>query len=89
MIFLILVLLSAHFESLSSLPYAEFGNLPEGTKTMIFPQSFLEGYNATIFAYGQTGSGKSFTMQEDPDHIGETYIAGTGIYTLCIEGTGK
>ena len=33
-------------------------------------QSFLEGYNATIFAYGQTGSGKSFTMQEDPDHIG-------------------
>ena len=34
-------------------------------------QSFLEGYNATILAYGQTGSGKSFTMQEDPDHIGE------------------
>jgi len=33
-------------------------------------QSFLEGYNATILAYGQTGSGKSFTMQEDPDHIG-------------------
>jgi len=33
-------------------------------------QSFLEGYNATVFAYGQTGSGKSFTMQEDPDHIG-------------------
>ena len=30
----------------------------------------LEGYNATIMAYGQTGSGKSFTMQEDPDHIG-------------------
>ena len=29
-------------------------------------------------AYGQTGSGKSFTMQEDPDHIGnvltETFI---------------
>ena len=22
-------------------------------------------------AYGQTGSGKSFTMQEDPDHIGK------------------
>ena len=21
-------------------------------------------------AYGQTGSGKSFTMQEDPEHIG-------------------
>ena len=37
-------------------------------------QSFLEGYNATILAYGQTGSGKSFTMQEDPDHIGETEI---------------
>ena len=33
-------------------------------------QSVLEGYNATIMAYGQTGSGKSFTMQEDPDHIG-------------------
>lgn len=33
-------------------------------------QSFLEGYNSTILAYGQTGSGKSFTMQEDPDHIG-------------------
>ena len=30
----------------------------------------LEGYNSTIMAYGQTGSGKSFTMQEDPDHIG-------------------
>ena len=30
----------------------------------------LEGYNATIMAYGQTGSGKSFTMQEDPEHIG-------------------
>ena len=30
----------------------------------------LEGYNATIMAYGQTGSGKSFSMQEDPDHIG-------------------
>ena len=37
---------------------------------MIILQSFLEGYNATVFAYGQTGSGKSFTMQEDPDHIG-------------------
>ena len=36
----------------------------------IFFQSVLEGYNATIMAYGQTGSGKSFTMQEDPDHIG-------------------
>ena len=38
----------------------------------------LEGYNSTIMAYGQTGSGKSFTMQEDPDHIGnvltETFI---------------
>ncbi|XP_023331718.1 kinesin-like protein KIF17 [Eurytemora carolleeae] len=33
-------------------------------------QSFLEGYNSTVLAYGQTGSGKSFTMQEDPDHIG-------------------
>ena len=33
-------------------------------------QSVLEGYNATIMAYGQTGSGKSFTMQEDPEHIG-------------------
>ncbi len=30
----------------------------------------LEGYNATIMAYGQTGSGKSFSMQEDPEHIG-------------------
>ena len=37
----------------------------------IFFQSVLEGYNATIMAYGQTGSGKSFTMQEDPDHIGK------------------
>ena len=36
----------------------------------IFFQSVLEGYNATIMAYGQTGSGKSFSMQEDPDHIG-------------------
>ncbi|TRY60979.1 hypothetical protein TCAL_05689 [Tigriopus californicus] len=33
-------------------------------------QGVLEGYNATILAYGQTGSGKSFTMQEDPEHIG-------------------
>ena len=30
----------------------------------------MEGYNATIMAYGQTGSGKSFSMQEDPNHIG-------------------
>ena len=37
---------------------------------LCFFQSVLEGYNATIMAYGQTGSGKSFTMQEDPDHIG-------------------
>ena len=36
-------------------------------------QSVLEGYNATIMAYGQTGSGKSFTMQEDPDHIGKKH----------------
>ena len=28
-------------------------------------------YNSTVLAYGQTGSGKSFTMQEDPDHIGQ------------------
>lgn len=33
-------------------------------------QGVLEGFNATIMAYGQTGSGKSFTMQEDPVHIG-------------------
>ena len=33
-------------------------------------QGVLDGYNATILAYGQTGTGKSFTMQEDPDHIG-------------------
>ena len=39
-------------------------------KKIVF-QSVLEGYNATIMAYGQTGSGKSFTMQEDPDHIGK------------------
>ena len=42
-------------------------------KMFSFPtilQSVLEGYNSTIMAYGQTGSGKSFTMQEDPDHIG-------------------
>ncbi|RHY34293.1 hypothetical protein DYB32_001029 [Aphanomyces invadans] len=25
-------------------------------------ESFLDGFNATLFAYGQTGSGKSFTM---------------------------
>ncbi|KAH7479855.1 hypothetical protein KRP22_010110 [Phytophthora ramorum] len=25
-------------------------------------QSFLQGFNSTLFAYGQTGSGKSFTM---------------------------
>ena len=25
--------------------------------------SYLEGYNATVFAYGQTGAGKTFTMQ--------------------------
>jgi hypothetical protein len=31
---------------------------------------FFCRYNSTILAYGQTGSGKSFTMQEDPDHIG-------------------
>ena len=26
-----------------------------------------------MLAYGQTGSGKSFTMQEDPDHIGRYF----------------
>ena len=36
----------------------------------LISQGVLDGYNATILAYGQTGSGKSFTMQEDPDHIG-------------------
>lgn len=25
-------------------------------------QSFLDGYDVTIFAYGQTGSGKTYTM---------------------------
>ena len=40
------------------------------SKTWQIWQGVLEGYNATILAYGQTGSGKSFTMQEDPDHIG-------------------
>ena len=40
------------------------------TKSVLYSQGVLEGYNATIMAYGQTGSGKSFTMQEDPDHIG-------------------
>lgn len=48
--------------------------MSEGVRTILIRistfQSFLEGYNATILAYGQTGSGKSFTMQEDPDHIG-------------------
>ncbi|POM69096.1 Kinesin-like protein [Phytophthora palmivora] len=28
-------------------------------------QSFLQGFNSTLFAYGQTGSGKSFTMFGD------------------------
>ena len=42
----------------------------DSMKFFVF-QSVLEGYNATIMAYGQTGSGKSFTMQEDPDHIGK------------------
>ena len=41
-----------------------------GTNVTCNPQGVLDGYNATILAYGQTGSGKSFTMQEDPDHIG-------------------
>ena len=41
---------------------------------LCFFQSVLEGYNATIMAYGQTGSGKSFTMQEDPDHIGRADV---------------
>jgi len=25
-------------------------------------ESFLNGYNATLFAYGQTGSGKTYTI---------------------------
>jgi hypothetical protein len=28
-------------------------------------ESFIEGYNGTIFAYGQTGTGKTFTMLGD------------------------
>ena len=41
-----------------------------GNATRLHFQGVLEGYNGTIMAYGQTGSGKSFTMQEDPEHIG-------------------
>ncbi|CAD8172512.1 unnamed protein product [Paramecium pentaurelia] len=32
------------------------------TVTIPVINSFLDGYNATIFAYGQTGSGKTYTM---------------------------
>ena len=39
-------------------------------------------YNATVLAYGQTGSGKSFTMQEDPDHIGLVIQRGKRVTSL-------
>ena len=48
----------------------------------VYLQSFLEGYNSTMLAYGQTGSGKSFTMQEDPDHIG-TLVMNLNNYIYC------
>lgn len=42
--------------------------------------SFLEGYNCTIFAYGQTGAGKTFTMLGDPfDEINR------GLQPRCLE----
>jgi kinesin family protein C1 len=33
------------------------------TEVSEFVQSFLDGYNVTLFSYGQTGSGKTYTMQ--------------------------
>ena len=46
--------------------------------------SYLEGYNATVFAYGQTGAGKTFTMQGNltllspltslPTHLTPTHL---------------
>lgn len=56
---------------------------PPSTNEQIFQESvepivdsWLSGYNATVFAYGQTGSGKTFTMggsgtEENPDTEGE------------------
>ncbi len=49
----------------------ELENIPFTKKLWFFCR-----YNSTILAYGQTGSGKSFTMQEDPDHIGKQYARG-------------
>ena len=51
-------------------PLTHYSTYQPVHKKIIIFQSVLEGYNATIMAYGQTGSGKSFSMQEDPDHIG-------------------
>ena len=45
----------------------------------------LEGYNSTIMAYGQTGSGKSFTMQEDPDHIGNVIAVTFNVAKILYE----
>ncbi|KAG9392654.1 Kinesin motor domain [Carpediemonas membranifera] len=36
------------------------------SETVSLLDSFLSGYNGTIFAYGQTGSGKTYTMAQAP-----------------------
>jgi type II secretory ATPase GspE/PulE/Tfp pilus assembly ATPase PilB-like protein len=40
----------------------------ESVKELV--QSFLNGYNGTVFAYGQTGSGKTYTMFGETDRKG-------------------
>ena len=41
-------------------------------------ESFVQGYNATIFAYGQSGSGKTYTML-GPESVVEEIIANSGM----------
>lgn len=45
-------------------------------------ESFVDGFDATVFAYGQTGSGKTFTMQGTADAPGVTIRTIRDVFAL-------